>query len=130
MICGVRKFHKYLWGRHSKIYTDHKPLLGFLGEMKPLPQHSLFVCIDGLVLCKVTTIYRPDTSIANADAPSRLPLPETVEVSVREPVLNLLQHLEEGPATMIKEARRPIQFCHVCCSKRYTVGLRRMQLMN
>ena len=37
MICGVRK---YLWGRHFKIYTDHMPLSGLLGEMKPLPQHS------------------------------------------------------------------------------------------
>ena len=37
MICGVHKFHKYLWGRHLKICTDHKPVLGFLGEMKPLP---------------------------------------------------------------------------------------------
>ena len=51
-------------------------------------------------------IYRPGTSIASADALSRLPLPETVEVP--EPVLNLLQHLEEGPvtATMIKEATK------------------------
>ena len=51
-------------------------------------------------------IYRPGTNIANADALSRLPLPETVEVPVPEPVLNLLQHLKEGPVTaaMIKEA--------------------------
>ncbi|KAI0209918.1 hypothetical protein LSAT2_005353, partial [Lamellibrachia satsuma] len=41
-------------------------------------------------------IYRPGANIANADALSRLPLPETVEVPVPEPVLNLLQHLEEG----------------------------------
>ena len=50
----------------------------------------------------------PGTSIANADAISRLSLPETVEVPVPEPVLNLLQHLEEGPVTvtMIKEAKK------------------------
>ena len=41
-------------------------------------------------------IYRPGTSIANADALSRLPLQETVKVPMPEPVLNLLQHLEEG----------------------------------
>ena len=40
IMCGVRKFHKYVWDRHFKIYTDHEPLLGLLGEMKPLPQHS------------------------------------------------------------------------------------------
>ena len=35
-ICGVRKFHKYLWGGHLKIYMDHIPLLELLGELKPL----------------------------------------------------------------------------------------------
>jgi len=40
MFCGVPKFHKYLWGRHFKIYMDHKLLLSLLGELKPLPQYS------------------------------------------------------------------------------------------
>ena len=43
----------------------------------------------GRFVCKATTTsssHRPGTSIANADALSRLPLPETVEVSVPEPV--------------------------------------------
>ena len=53
-------------------------------------------------------VYRPGTSTANAHALSRLPLKETVEVLVLEPVLNLLQHLGEGPVTasMIKEATK------------------------
>ena len=111
MICGVRKFHKYLWGQHFKIYTDHMPLLGLLGEMKPLLQHSSARLQKWALLMQgydYELIYRPDTNIVNTDAQSRLPLPETVEVSVPEPVLNLLQHLEEGPVTttMIKEAKK------------------------
>jgi len=53
-------------------------------------------------------VYRPGTSIANADALSRLPLKEIVEVPVVEPVINLIQHPEEGPviANMIKEATK------------------------
>ena len=40
--------------------------------------------------------YRPGTSVANADALSRLSLPETVEVPAPEPVLNLLQHCDSN----------------------------------
>ena len=111
MICSVRKFHMFLWGRHFKIYTDHKPLLGLLGETKPHPQHSSARLQRWALLVQgydYELIYRPGTSIASADALSRLPLLETVEVPVPEPVLNLLQHLEEGPvtATVIKEATK------------------------
>ncbi|GFS01474.1 polyprotein [Elysia marginata] len=35
---GVKKFHKFIYGRPVVIYTDHKPLLGLLGENKPIPQ--------------------------------------------------------------------------------------------
>ena len=53
-------------------------------------------------------VHRHGTSIANADALSRLPLKGTVEVPVLEPMLNLPQHLEEGPVTasMTKEATK------------------------
>ncbi|GFS16096.1 polyprotein [Elysia marginata] len=34
----VKKFHKFIYGRPVVIYTDHKPLLGLLGENKPIPQ--------------------------------------------------------------------------------------------
>ncbi|GFS18809.1 polyprotein [Elysia marginata] len=35
---GVKKFHRFIYGRPVVIYTDHKPLLGLLGENKPIPQ--------------------------------------------------------------------------------------------
>ena len=30
VVFAVKKFHQFLYGRHFKIYTDHKPLLGRL----------------------------------------------------------------------------------------------------
>ena len=34
---GVKKFHKYLYGRAFSICTDQTPLLGLLGEHKAIP---------------------------------------------------------------------------------------------
>ena len=40
IVFGVKKFHKFLFGRQFIIITDHKPLLGLFGESKSLPEHA------------------------------------------------------------------------------------------
>ena len=35
--CPVKKFHQCLFVRHFLLYTDHKPLLGLLSELKVIP---------------------------------------------------------------------------------------------
>ena len=37
VLYGVKKFHQYIYGHHVTIYTDHKPLIGLLGEDKAIP---------------------------------------------------------------------------------------------
>ncbi len=32
----VKRFHLYLFGHHFEIDTDHKPLLGLIGENKAI----------------------------------------------------------------------------------------------
>lgn len=37
VIFGIKKFHKYLYGRVFTIYTDHKPLISLFNEKKAIP---------------------------------------------------------------------------------------------
>ena len=37
LVFGVKKFHKYLYGREFPLTTDHKPLLGLFGERRAIP---------------------------------------------------------------------------------------------
>ncbi|KAG5286473.1 hypothetical protein AALO_G00015230 [Alosa alosa] len=38
VVFGVKKFHKYLYGRKFTIVTDHKPLISLFSEMRAIPQ--------------------------------------------------------------------------------------------
>ena len=37
IVCGVKRFYQYLFGRKCIITTDHKPLLGLFGHQKSIP---------------------------------------------------------------------------------------------
>ena len=37
IIFGVKKFHKFLYGRPFALVTDHKPLVTILGPRSPIP---------------------------------------------------------------------------------------------
>lgn len=39
VIFGLNKFHKFLYGRHFYLITDHKPLLALFGPNKGIRQH-------------------------------------------------------------------------------------------
>ncbi|CAM4597728.1 unnamed protein product [Leuciscus chuanchicus] len=38
IIFGIKRFHKYIYGRTFTITTDHKPLISLFHEKKPVPQ--------------------------------------------------------------------------------------------
>ena len=92
-IFGIKRFHDYLFGRHFELVTDHKPLLGLLKEDRATPPHassrikcwSLF-----LSTYEYSLVFRNTTAHANADALSRLPLPEEPASTAMEPELVLL----------------------------------------
>lgn len=97
IIFGVRKFHQYLWGRKFVIQTDHKPLLGLLGEDKGIPQMAASRIQRWAIILAAYEYkleHRPGTELAHADGLSRLPIPSSTRSDEQEiPVF----HLEVPP---------------------------------
>jgi hypothetical protein len=75
LIFAIRKFHKYIYGQHFTLLTDHGPLLSIFGNRKGIPVHSA-----NRLQCWAATLrgydfrieYRKSTDFGQADAPSRL----------------------------------------------------------
>ena len=102
-VFGIRRFHSYLFWHRFELITDHKPLLGLLKEDQATSQHasarikrwSLF-----LAAYEYTSTFRNTQAHANADALSRLPLPEEPAQSTTPPeVVLLMDCLDDLPVT-------------------------------
>ena len=112
LVFGVKKFYSYLLGHPFTLITDHRPLLGLLSECKSTsPQASARVKRWALYLSmfEYTLTFRNTTAHANADALSRLPLPDKPDHHFQPTELVLLvAHLESAPvsADQIAEATR------------------------
>lgn len=76
IIFSVKKWHKYIFGRHVTIVSDHKPLLGLFGEGKALPEHaSARVQRWAVILSAYSYELKHISGSQNdADVLSRLPL--------------------------------------------------------
>ena len=102
-IFGIKRFHSYLFGRHFNLVTDHKPLLALLNHHKSTSEQasarirrwSLF-----LSTYEYTIKFRKTQLHGNADALSRLPLPEKPEdVPTPAELVLLVEHLNDSPVT-------------------------------
>lgn len=77
LIYGVKKFHKYLYGRKFELVTDHKPLTAILNPKSPIPTLAAARMQRWALLLSAynySIVYRRSEDNANADALSRLPL--------------------------------------------------------
>lgn len=88
----MKKFHKFLYGMHFTIYTDHKPLIGIFGKegKHPMTVTRLQRYIMELSIYDCDIVYRPSSRMGNADFCSRFPLSEEVP---REFCRDFVKHL-------------------------------------
>ena len=97
LVYGVKKFHKYLYGRKFTFVTDHKPLLAILGPKRSLPtlaaarlqRWAIF-----LLGYQYDMEFRPTGNHCNADGFSHFPRPmvegDDTEVDFGASACNLL----------------------------------------
>ena len=102
-IFGIKKFHSYLLGHPFELITDHRPLLALFKETGPIPaQASARIRRWSMFLSsyEYKISFRQSTAHGNADALSRLPLPDTEPHEDEPPELVLLvDHLNLSPIT-------------------------------
>ncbi|XP_028304146.1 uncharacterized protein K02A2.6-like [Gouania willdenowi] len=103
VVFAVKRFHQYLYGRPFTIFTDHKPLMGLFSETKGIsPMASARVQRWALTLSayQYRIEYKAGSENANADAFSRLPLPETPsQTGLLPETVFLLDRLSNSPVT-------------------------------
>ena len=71
MIFGVKKFHKYLYGRSFTLVTDHRPLVTILGPSKAVPPLAAARMQRWALILQAYSYdveYRPGSEHCNADA--------------------------------------------------------------
>lgn len=103
VVFAVTRFHKYLYGREFTIVTDHKPLLGLLGESKAISttassrvQRWALLLMNYMYQLR----YKPGPQIPHADGLSRLPVAEpATKAPIPEETVLLMSTLESTPLT-------------------------------
>ena len=102
-IFGIKKFRSYLYGHRFTIYTDHLPLKSLFNEQQAIPvQASGRIQRWALLLSsyEYSITFRPTHKHGNADAMSRLPVPETNEnEQIPTELVLLMETLENSPVT-------------------------------
>uniref|UniRef100_A0AAV2K5K2 Gypsy retrotransposon integrase-like protein 1 n=1 Tax=Knipowitschia caucasica TaxID=637954 RepID=A0AAV2K5K2_KNICA len=106
---GIQRFHKYLYGRRFVISTDHKPLLSLFNELKAVPQMASPRIQRWAVTLRAyeyEIVYKPGKYHGNADALSRLPLPQPSTEKVQEDRVLMMEDALLVSATEVSQWTR------------------------
>ena len=100
-IFGVTQFHAYLFGHHFTLITDNEAIMSQFDSNKPISSQvsgRIQRWALNLATYKYTSRFQPTNQHVNADAFSRLLLPEKPEhVPIPDEHVLLIEHLSEAP---------------------------------
>lgn len=109
VVFGIKRFHKYIFGREFTIYSDHLPLKGLLGHDKPIPASAAARMQRWMLLLAAycyTWQYRKGQSVANADALSRIPLKNARDASDYVQFFSATQNLPLSADSIRRETQK------------------------
>lgn len=101
IIFGVKKFHKYLYGRHFILITDHRPLVTILGPKTSVPTLAAVRMQRWALMLQMydySVEFRKSSDHANADAMSRLPM-AGANHDQEELAVHQVSHVDDLPVT-------------------------------
>ena len=102
-IFGVKKFHTYLFGKRFTLQTDHKALISLFSECKSIsPQASGRIQRWALALAmyEYEIAFKPTEAHSNADAMSRLPLPDQpISTPLPAETVCMVEGLSQSPVS-------------------------------
>ena len=116
IVFAVKKFHRYLLGRHFVIESDHQPLKSLFGETNKIPQ----MASSRIQRWAITlSAYQYSIRYKAGKHLSRLPLPvTTTDDCIPEDVVMVVNHLSSTacmqPVHPVSRSGQPkTLFCHV-----------------
>ena len=104
LVYGVKKFHRYLFGRQFTLLTDHKPLTTIFGPKRGVPTLAA-ARLQRWALILSTYSYdvefRPTQQHSNADMLSHLPLQQLQDSQTEESEVSVfnISQLDRLPVT-------------------------------
>ena len=102
LIFGIKKFHKYIFGRHFTLITDHKPLLSILNAKSAVPSIAAARMQRWAIFLSAYTYsieYKGTKQHANADSLSRLPIAGEEDQDAAAIAMFKVSFIDELPIT-------------------------------